>query len=309
MAKYDCGACEDLRQNAGSFVINGINSKMCDRLANNKGYSGNSENCEDVHDANDCLVGMMDNEVNSYEACDWKEFMHNFIPNLWTVLHSIICWLCGIQCYVTHLSEPNKSDTLTPDNPKVRFRAAEGVSLRYDPSDPKPDDSPLRITVIGSTARVTGSLLCDGNMPASYTGSGARKGWTDYENGKSEITNTYGNSSRDGNLPSGGFLMYEFEVKSCDWGFSTLYNAPLFPGEAGNFIARIIQVKSGGTYPFDCGWGPGHTGQTYTPTSSKYDTLIQVRMETIASWGRSTGGAITPNGTVLVKPCTESWDC
>ena len=316
--ELNCSACEDLREISPEFALNGLTDDMCESLADNYGLAKNDGrySCDDLHDMNDCLVGSMAREVDSYANCDWKKFAKDFIPNLWTTLKGIICTLCGVWteiktmwCWIRHLAEPNQSDTLTPDDPRVRFRAAEGISLRYDPSDPKPDDSPLRITVIGSTARVTGSLSCNGNMPASYTGSGSRRAWTDYENGASEITNTYGKTSRNGNLPSGGFLLYEFEIKSCDWGFSTLYNAPLFPGEAGDFIARVIQVKAGSKYPYDCGWDANHDGQVYTPTSDEFDTLLQVRMETINTWGRSTNGDITPNGTVLVKPCTASWEC
>lgn len=316
--ELNCSACEDLRQSAPNFVINGLDEAECASLQNNTGLNPSSGNddCTDLNNLNDCLIGNMANEVNSFNNCDWKKFMREFTSNLWTTLKAIICAICGIWkqfdeiwCWLRHLAEPNKSDTLTPDDPKVRFRAAEGITLRYDPQNPKPDDSPLRITVIGSTARVTGSLSCDGNMPASYTGSGNRRTWTDYENGKAEITNAYGKTSRNGNLPSGGFLMYEFEIKACDWGFSVLYNAPLLPAEAGNFIARIIQVKKGSKYPYDCGWDANHDGQVYTPSSDAFDTLLQVRMETIQSWGRSLNGDITPNGTVLVKPCTDSWDC
>ena len=312
-----CSACDDLKETSPNFAVNGFTKSMCTSLQNNTGLVSSSghDDCEDLNDLNDCLVGNMAREVDSYQSCDWKKFAKAFIPNLWTTLKAMICAICGIWkqfdeiwCWIHHLAEPNDSDTLTPDDPKVRYRAVEGVSSRYDPDNPRPNDSPLRITVIGSAARVTGSLKCDGNMPASYTGSGSRRAWRDYAKGKTEFTNQYGRSSYDGNMPAGGVLLYEYEVNSCDWGFSQLYNAPLLPGEGGDFVARIRTVKDGGEYPYDCGWDANGNGQIYHPTSNKFDMLIQIRMEYINSWGNTLGN-ITPNGTVLVKPCTEKWEC
>ena len=317
-----CDACEAIRETSSTFTVNGLTENMCTSLKNNTGLStsDNHNDCKDLNNLNDCLIGNMEKEVSAYAICDWKSFMKNFIPNLWTMLKAMICAICGlwdkvesmnfdeIWCWLHHLAEPQATETLAPDDPKVRYRAVDGVTTRYDPEHPRPNDSPLRITVIGSTARVTGSLKCDGNMPASYTGSGSRRAWTDYAKGKAEFTNQYGRSSYDGNLPAGGVLMYEYEVKACDWGFSELYNAPLLPAEAGDFIARVRTVRAGSEYPFDCGWDANGNGQIYTPSSNKFDTLIQIRMEYINSWGNSLGN-ITPNGTVLVKPCTDSWEC
>ena len=317
--KPKCDACNELKEDAPSFVTNGLTKTACTSLKNNTGLvQGNgNNNCTDLDNLNDCIIGSMDKEIELYSSCNWKDFMKKLIPNLWTMFKAFNCSMCGIWtninklwCWVEHLAEPNQSETLAPDDPKVRFRAVEGVVLRYDPQNPRPNDSPLRITAIGSTARVTGSLKFDGNMPADYTSgnNGGRRTWLSYFKGANEFQNRYGRTSYDGNLPAGGVLLYEYEVKSCDWGFSNLYNAPLFPAEAGNFIARIITVKSGGEYPYDCGWDSNGKGQIYTPTSDKFDTLIQIRLEYITSWGNSQG-SVTPNGTVLIKPCTDSWDC
>lgn len=330
MAKVDCSSCESLRENAPNVVVNGLGTTECNYLQNNTGLAGNSDDCTDLEDLNDCLVGNMEKEVETYEVCDWKPFMKDFIPNVWTVLKGIICSICGIWknidklwCWVENLAKPQNTGALTPDDDRVRYRAVSGVQSRYDPQHPDPSDAPLIIRIVGTTARVTGSLHFenpddDGSnyhkMPASYTGSGSRKGWLEYYKGQSEITNEYGKSSYEGNLPNGGFLLYEYEVKACDWGFTTLYDAPLLPSSAGDFIARVRSYKDGDEYPYDCGFKQNssgtYVGQIYHPSSSKYDTLIQVRLMSINTYGITHNkGNITPNGITMVHPCPSAWEC
>ena len=319
MAKINCEACDSLRNDAPLFVINGLEDDECLSLQNDTGLTSENTNNDfvDLNNMNDCMVGNMSSKIDAYDVCDWKAYMKKFVPNIWTVLKGIICAIGGIWtnihtlwCWVEHLANPGENDVLTPDDSRVRFRAVEGISSRYDPENPKPNDAPLMITAIGSTARVTGSLHAEGYMPESYTGSGSRMNWTDFYKGSSNITNEYGRSSYDGNFPSGGVLLYEYEVKACDWGFDDIYTAPLISAEAGDFVARIRTAKEGEEYPYDCGWDADGNGQIYTPSSDSFDTLIQIRMEYINSWGivHNTGN-ITPNGTVMIKPCTDSWEC
>lgn len=326
MANVNCEACEAIRQTDPNLLVNGIGDTECASLQNDTGLVASSghNDCTDLNNLNDCLIGNQEAEADLYEVCDWKTFMKQFIPNLWTTLKAMICAICGIWtnihnilnqidklwCWVDHLSKPQSNSALYPDDSKVRFRKVDGVSLRYDPQNPRPNDAPLVIRCIGSTARVTGSLHFEGNMPASYTGSGSRMDWLDFYKGQSNITNAGGRSSYDGNFPSGGVLLYEYEVKACDWGFTTLYDAPLLPSEAGDFVARIKTHTDGDEYPYDYGWDSNGRGQIYHPSSSKYDTLIQVRLMYVNSWGivHNTGN-ITPNGTAMVRPCTSSWSC
>lgn len=331
--EVNCAACDDLRQTSPEFVVNGLTEDMCESLQNNTGLNptldlqNQHNDCEDLNDLNDCLIGNMEKEVSAYQICDWKTFMKNFIPNLWTMLKAMICSICGMWCWINHLSNPQEHSALYPDNPKVRFRSVRGVRLRYDPQDPKPNDAPLRIVCIGSTARVTGSLEFyseggnDYKMPASYTGNGEKIYWTEFFQGEWDshgnyvkgpsVTNQYGRNSNDGNCPTGGFLLYEYEVRSCDWGFEKLYDAPLMPSHAGDFVARIATYTDGEEYPYDCGWDENTRGQIYHPSdTNKYDTLIQVRLHYMNNWGIAhENGHITPNGVAMIKPCTSSWQC
>lgn len=105
MAKVSCSACEDLRQNAPSLIVNGLGTTECTRLKNNTGVSGNSTDCADLEDMNDCFVGNMEAEVDAYDICDWKDFMKKFIPNVWTVLKGVICAICGLWTHLNDLAD------------------------------------------------------------------------------------------------------------------------------------------------------------------------------------------------------------
>lgn len=101
MSRLACDACDNLRENAADFVNAGVTSAICDSLHDNTGLNPNlsplHQNEEDLHDANDCLIGTMDEQVEMYQACDWKEYMHKFVRNLYETLKAIICWLSGVQ--------------------------------------------------------------------------------------------------------------------------------------------------------------------------------------------------------------------
>lgn len=108
MAKdIDCSACEELRENAPNFVQNGITDTECNSLKNDTGFNPRlttlHTDCEDLDTANDCLIGMMDGEIEKYEPCDWQKYMHKFIPNLYQFLKAEVCALCGIWTNIHQL--------------------------------------------------------------------------------------------------------------------------------------------------------------------------------------------------------------
>lgn len=107
MANINCSACEDIREVAPGLVVNGFDDTMCASLKNDTGLSPSSghNDCTDLNNMNDCLVGNMETEVDAYDVCDWKEFMKKFIGNVWTVLKGIICSICGIWTNVHELQD------------------------------------------------------------------------------------------------------------------------------------------------------------------------------------------------------------
>lgn len=96
----DCSACTDLKKNAPEFVQNGVTKTVCASLQNDTGLNPTlttlHTDCEDLDTATDCMIGMMEKEVDSYDLCDWKDFMKKFINNLTQILKAIICAICGI---------------------------------------------------------------------------------------------------------------------------------------------------------------------------------------------------------------------
>lgn len=106
MIDYDCSACEELRQSAPNFVVNGLGSTECTSLQNGTGLNPSSENnnCDDLNLMNDCLVKNMETEIDSYNVCNWKEYMKALVGNLWTMFKGIICAVCGIAERVNYIS-------------------------------------------------------------------------------------------------------------------------------------------------------------------------------------------------------------
>ena len=100
MSKIDCNSCQELRDNAPEFVQNGVTDRVCNSLKNDTGFnpslSVTRTDCEDLDAANDCLIGELDDQIEAYDVCDWKKFMHKLLPNLYELLKAMICAICGI---------------------------------------------------------------------------------------------------------------------------------------------------------------------------------------------------------------------
>lgn len=99
MSNINCNACNDLRNTSPEFVQNGVTETICASLQKNTGFNPAlttlHDNCEDLNNANDCLIARMDSELESYDVCDWKAFMHKFLPNMYELNKAMICGSCG----------------------------------------------------------------------------------------------------------------------------------------------------------------------------------------------------------------------
>lgn len=95
MSSINCESCDNLRENAPEYVINGTTSAICTSLQNDTGLNPNLStlhtNAEDLHDINDCTIGRMAQEIEGYDVCDWKEFMQKYVPNNYELLKAMIC--------------------------------------------------------------------------------------------------------------------------------------------------------------------------------------------------------------------------
>ena len=107
MAENSCDACEKLREQNPEFTVNGITDDMCESLGENKGLkpSLNHDDCEDLNDINDCLFGNMDEDVDIYDDCKWKDFARDLASNLWNMFKGLICTICGIWTQINNLWE------------------------------------------------------------------------------------------------------------------------------------------------------------------------------------------------------------
>lgn len=192
MSRLACDACDNLRENAADFVNAGVTSAICDSLHDNTGLNPNlsplHQNEEDLHDANDCLIGTMDEQVEMYQACDWKEYMHKFVRNLYETLKAIICWLGGLQdrqndicATVDALVDIGVEDAtdiygtltnkITPDydvrpGASLRVKCARKVAYNCDGSERR-----LFLLGIDATAGLSASGLSVGDTMATFTRS------------------------------------------------------------------------------------------------------------------------------------------
>lgn len=226
MATPDCNACEELREHAPDFVFNGVTDTICTSLQNDTGLNPKATtlhtDCEDLDTANDCMIGRMDKEVDSYDVCDWKDFMHAFIPNLWQLLKGIICALCGIwkkihkhDCEINYMYQGHKfSIGENPDTSANAYAVAgKGVSfLQADGANVHTSDLHIRY--------VAGGFGMGGGSFKFYN--------QDFEEPKNTVVGNFDNGStysesykRKGNTiwdqtgrpASGGELICEFRIK------------------------------------------------------------------------------------------------
>ena len=208
----NCSACEDLRQTSADFTVNGLSEQMCASLGNNTGLStsDNNDTCEDLNNLNDCLVGNMTKEVAAYPICDWKKFMKNFIPNLWTTLKAIICAFCGIWAAIKNLyclidflfngASFSFSETTTGTSSELRAGTGVDFSLRSTSAQHTSDVSIMYVA--GGFGRMSGSLRC---FAESFVDA----------NGNTQSGNSVWNLNSQ--LPSGGERLLEIRIKKSEY--------------------------------------------------------------------------------------------
>ena len=169
MANISCEACNDLRELDPSLIANGFSDTECASLKNDTGLvtsSGNSD-CDDLDMMNDCLVGNMAAEVETYDVCDWKDFMKSFIPNLWTMLKGVICAICGLWTNVHNLWTTIRSFCITKSGTTVSLTSNLGTHCSITIPD---TDTTYSLSKSNDTITLTGS---DGST-SSVTDSNTR---------------------------------------------------------------------------------------------------------------------------------------
>lgn len=100
-----CEACEALLSYAPAFINDGVTASICNSIQNNTGFvpSNNHVNYDDMQDAIDCLIGALQQKIDSYDICDWKPFEKELLENVYKIYSAINCELKGIWAYMYEL--------------------------------------------------------------------------------------------------------------------------------------------------------------------------------------------------------------
>ncbi|GCF92509.1 hypothetical protein NRIC_04000 [Enterococcus florum] len=109
MMAEKCSACSRLEETSLSTVEYGIGDKECKSLQNNTGLNPDlkekHDDCQDLNDMNDCLIGNLGERLPAYDDCDYKPFIGHLMGNLWNMFKGIICAICGIWKKLKELEE------------------------------------------------------------------------------------------------------------------------------------------------------------------------------------------------------------
>lgn len=286
MANINCEACADLRETSPELVVNGFTDEMCVSLGNDTGLSPSSGNddCTDLNNMNDCLVGNLDAEVEAYDVCEWKPFMHKFIPNVWTTLKGIICAICGLWTNVkTLICQVNllmngasfKIGETASDGSYVV--AGKGVSFyQADGGQDRVDNVSVEY-VAGGLLRITGSCIFH---DSDFTDAEACPNLdTDVERTTtSRLGNTVWSSSNHpgATVGTGGELVYEVRIKKSQYPqLGRVFGGFGLEGQGGSFHAHANvfdgdSIPSGGTARYAYGQHGSCNAATGNPVANGY---------------------------------------
>lgn len=279
----NCSACDELKENASDFYNNGVTKTVCSSLKNDTGFNPKlttlHTDCEDLDDANDCLVGLMEPELKMYELCDWKEFMKKFIGNIHQVIKAIICAICGIWenihklwCNVNFLfkgasfsiGENTEGDAYAVAGKGVSFLLASGTEVHTS-------DLAL-VYVAGGLLRGTGSFKFYNNdfeEPNKTECGNFDKGST-YSKGYQRKGNSIW--GKTGRPAEGGELICEFRIKKSKYPqLKTIFSG--YGQETGGGGYHVIaQHFDEGAYAFgQHGWCDDD-GKPSEPSRAEYGT-------------------------------------
>ena len=319
MAEVNCNACEEIRQTSPEFIVNGLTDDICTSLQNDTGLSPSNENddCHDLHNLNDCLVGNMATEVEAYDVCDWKEFMRNFIPNLWTTIKGVVCSICGmwkaihkLECLVNYLYEGDSfSFGETSKDTTSYIVMGKGVSCANVSASGLASD--LAITFIaGGVARIHGSCLV-------YTENfHDRVAGYNYDDNGVEPTKS---ASRKGNAAwsgadekPGGYgsqLFYELRILKSEFPqVRRFFTNGGLNEEGGGYHCEFVRYAAGDFAPGQFGRCDRHDGTPSIPGNSRGHQVpdgweyIQCRITWVERmYGNEDGRQYTPTGLVGIR--------
>lgn len=340
MATKNCAACSDLQDYAPEFVLNGVTDTVCTSLKNDTGFNPNNsrDDCTDLSDASDCLVGNMDDEIEAYDVCDWKTYMHNFVPNVYNMFKAFSCAVCGLwtnihslwtqtnanTCAITYLYN-GKSFSIGEDPTAGSYVVAgKGVSFLEVSSGNLSSDISMRY-IAGGLIIGSGSLTIHAS---NFTDAGSCYNFDDNGTEALKSSSRKGNSlfsdPGTGRFASGGELLYEIRIKKSQYP----QIKSLFPGLGhetnGGAYRVVIYVFDGDgvsdTEPVKYAYGNhGTCNKNGTATHTGYDAghavpsgwvYVQVRVSYIdMRFNYDSDSHYTPRYLMGVRMNQDSAEC
>lgn len=209
----------------------------------------------------------MEREIEAYDSCDWKEFMHTFILNLWLTLKAMICAICGIwthihkhECELDYLFNGASFSFGEDSTGESKLVAGRGVDFGIRKASQEHTSDVTMTYIAGGTARIYGSLRL---FTESYKDV---KGNT--KNGNS-VWNFTANDWAG--LPSGGELLYELRISEEEYPqIKSIHGGDLFyTGGHNRFVQAHVVVFTSGDYAYgQHGWCDADG----TPSASGYSS-------------------------------------
>lgn len=244
MANKNCEACSELQENSADFVQNGVTKDICNSLKANTGFNQSSghDDCEDLSDANDCLIGNMEDSIDAYDMCSWKTYTKDLVHNLWNVLKAIICSICGLwtrvekhDCEIKYLTNGTSFKFGEGSDGQSYIVAGQGVTFLEDSSTQFTSDVAL-LYIAGGLLRFQGTFRFHNssnfNDPVKcYNFDNDGKG-NNYSSSRSK-NSVWGTT---GALTGGGEIICQLRIKKSE-----------FP-EIKNIYAGIGAPTGGGAY-------------------------------------------------------------
>lgn len=250
MSAKSCTACNDLREYAPEFVLNGTTDNVAEHLKQDEGLSGAEQHtdCEDLLDVNDCLVGNMLDELDAYDVCNWKDFMAAFIGNMYETIKAMVYSQCGQWCAINSMYEGltlSIGESTTGDAYAV---AGKGVSFLLPHAGQERTNDLALVYVAGGLLHGSGSFqLFNSNFTDAQACSNFDNGATVTQSSSRLGNSVWGKTNGQTGFPvNGGELLCEFRIKKSAYPqIRTLFTGFGREANFGSFGVRAISFYSG----------------------------------------------------------------
>lgn len=304
MANISCSSCEDIRQTDPNLIVNGFTDTECASLKNDTGLvpSSGHNDCTDLNNLNDCLVGNEATEVDAYDVCDWKTFMKKFIPNVWTTIKAVICAICGLwtnihnilsmieklQCQINYMyNGASFSFGETSTDTSSYIVCGKGVSFSNVSASGTAADVSLTY-ISGGLARLGGSLML---YTSSFTDRISSYNYDSNGVNPTKSTSRQGNADwNDSDTKPGGVssqLLYEVRLKKSEFPQIKSLHAGIGLNSAGGGYHSEVTVTNAGKY------ANGQYGRCNHDTGEPYGE-------------GASRGHLVPEGWIYVQ-CRVTW--